>query len=406
MSTSQEPRRSRWWLAAAGLCVLPCAKWVVDQAEVAPTPVVRAEASDPPVVKPTPSGVREEPLPEVGHDSGPALADETAAAELVERWRRALELAAVVSVGDAAQLPPGARDAGASADAGCVEGPVTIPPATASVVDVVVAIDTSGSMTRWAPSVARWLEALGTECRQTPGCQLTLVVDQLALTAMARRRGAPVDAGQVVKAAVASDDALSVLERTEAKWLARLRPDARTHVLVVTDDDPAPGTAQTLVATLTAQAEGRLGTAAAPSFTFDAVLGYQPTRAGEVLTADLGVVEQVCGVRAGAAYQRLTQQLGGLRASVCDLDQLAELRARVLESSRSARSCLLPLPAGAEVRALRADGQTLFAASPTAWDCLEGTRAYSQRRGSVSLCPKTCAALAEVPLELTLRCHP
>jgi hypothetical protein len=392
-----------------------------EPAELAVEPARVVRAADPTGQNPLPPG------PSVPAVSS-AAEDEAAALELLERWSAALRPlfdggqaasraggpAATAASSRGATLPaqeaaPPSSLFDAGAAPACRPGTLRFAASVAAPVDLVVAIDTSGSMSGRLAEVTHWLRELDVALLNAGGRnQLVVVVNPEALRAKAPAASWLRDSGAELKSNIGSNDALGVLLAPEvAPWLPRLRPGARVHLVLVTDDDPARGLPATFVARLTRLAGGALGTEAAPAFRLHALLGFLADPPGQVLAADAPVREARCGVAAGLDYQKLVTRTGGLRASVCDRESRQAFTQALLASftETSSRPCSLKLPDGARVTAVRAEGQTLSRASLTGWDCLHGSSAYATRGAQLVLCPETCAAAADAGLEVAIACE-
>lgn len=305
-------------------------------------------------------------------------------------------------------------------DAGlaCDPGPIRIA-LRQNRLDLVVAIDTSGSMFSTLPSVNEWLTRKLEPDLKKSGLdyQLMVLVDledlRKTVQIVERRRSgrteiwAPSDAGINLGAEVQSNDALDVLLESASQvggsWLTRLRPDAQVHLLVVTDDRPRPSTMASFVPRLTELAGGRLGTAAEPRFTFHGLLGLETSAEAWVIAPDrplVGTRAPRCGVHPGNDYQALAQQTKGLRGSVCHAESMNAFVDQLIGPLRASVRCDSTLPPNfpadrpITMRALAADGrsQTLGKAFDH-FNCEASTAGYFVQNHQVRVCPKSCAAL-------------
>jgi hypothetical protein len=173
-----------------------------------------------------------------------------------------------------------------------------------------------------------------------------------------------------------------------------LRPGAAVHLVLVTDDDPMEG----LVAQFLTQVKALMG-----EVHVHTVLGF---RGNDVaLGVDAPLVRDVCAVRAGLEYQQLSVQTGGLRASLCSRAAMSDFPARLIASLPTmSRPCALRLPPEAEVTSVRVGGESLSRVPSEGWDCQQGNRAWTTTSATLTLCPRTCAAVANAGLEVSIRC--
>ena len=289
----------------------------------------------------------------------------------------------------------------------CDPGPVRIALRHESV-DLVVAIDTSGSMFANGSLVNRWLVEKLEPALQKSGFdyQLQVVVDLEQLGRLGHGKGvwAPSDAGIHVHEYVRSTDVLRVLLRSAkqsgSSWLTRLRPDSSVHLVIVTDDDPDRGSAAPFIQQLTRLARGRLGTEAAPTFQFHAVLGMELS-APWALLADAGLEERVCAEAAGRDYQLISTKTGGLRGSVCRAESYEAFTELLIGSlGRAGQTCDLPLPANfpaERLTSIRAIGKRELPLHPAfdAFNCEQSRDRYVLQKGQLTVCPATCRALTD-----------
>jgi hypothetical protein len=199
---------------------------------------------------------------------------------------------------------------------------------------------------------------------------------------------------QHVRAPVHSGDAFDVALATWPQWAPGLRPQARTHFVVVTDDNAGWG------------AEG-------PDFA-NAAAGLDWVMHSVVDTVgrlpNCGLFDEPpcsCGEERGQAYIDLSEQTGGLVQSVCAPrwdDLFTALEARVVGDARI--PCAFDIPDFGEGIALDperlnvtwidADGmRTPLANVEDAGGCARGMGWYyddPQNPTSVRLCPELCGA--------------
>jgi len=303
---------------------------------------------------------------------------------------------------------------------------VTVPLVSAT--DVVVTLDTSGSMFRALPEVSNWLATnFEPELRKEDGDARLIVVADLRLVERIMRRDlrprwAPSSSGINIPWAIQSRDSFEVLLKSaaakkELSWLAATRPGSALHIVIVTDDDPVPRTAWDFVGRLTTLAGGALGTADAPTFHLHALLGYRPHPAAPVLRPEDDLATSVCGQRAGVDYQIVAQETGGLRSSSCNrvsLDAFTTALTQELHAAGAGR-CHATLPADmpperlTSVRATSTSGaryELTRVLDPLA--CPGQPQAYELAGQNLLLCPDSCLALKRAglaSLELWRRCE-
>ncbi len=317
------------------------------------------------------------------------------------------------TAGDPGDLPVEEADAGPA----CNPGPIRIA-LRENKLDLVVAIDTSGSMYPNMSGVNDWLTKSLTPRLNDPtvDAQLMVLVDledfRLMVKLSERRQPGkpgiwkPSDGGINLHAEVQSSDALDVLLESASQpsgWLSRLRPDAAVHVLVVTDDSPMPGVAEKFIERLTKLAGDRLGPAWAPKFAFHGLLGIETSAEAWVLVPNRPAVERLaaCGVNPGVEYQAIAQATGGLRGSVCHPASMNAFVDGLIGTLRTTVRCDSALPPNFPVdrpfamRAIGRDGRTrMLDPAFDRFNCEQSSAGYLVSQHQVRVCPKSCEALA------------
>ena len=273
-------------------------------------------------------------------------------------------------------------------------------------VDLVVVIDTSGSMSRTLPKIARWLAELELEIvKSNADTQLLVVAKQRDL-----RRTPPTVDGGSFNLRVGSTDALDVLiDNANAgteRWVDSLRTLADLHIVVVTDD-AAQGTGPDYVARLT-QSLGGL------RFTIHLLGGLETPDQG-LLDSDQPPAPRTClgdgnaGLDPGFAYQDAARLTNGLRAPLCYPASRRALLEALLRVRPQSAVCGWLLDARHRVERVDAVGPH----RPSTGLVLERANCHGTRRSYrlagplLAMCEDTCAALQSEGydgLEVKLSC--
>ena len=415
VKTSGDTSSARWpWLVAASALLLGVAwcAWEGEPPAVAPEPI-----AEPPPVAPEPPPPPPIALPPEPADASTELAVPPADAGLVfrepnledymNRWRAALAPLfeeKAVRFTRPRLIPATPRPDAEAADAGvCERQEQRLSLVMNQRFDVVVVVDTSGSMNSSLEMIARWLAELELRIReQHSDTQLLVLADQRRLN---RKRA---DAGVTVL--VDSNDALEVL--LTRQWVPLLRPAAELRLVVITDDeaDPYGPGPERFLSELTGRLEGR-------PFSFHVMGGFD-TPPEVVLPPSAPVASTLCysghelGLAAGVTYQALARQTHGLRASLCHPGSRAALSAALL-AVPSSQSCAWALDLARhrvdEVNAIGPD----VARNRLTWErapglCRGMRWSYLVEGPVVSLCPETCAALRQEgydAIDVTLECR-
>ena len=347
--------------------------------------------------------------------------------ETLRRWRDALaplfridrskthKATPVIAVSDEGResIP----DAGAQAV--CEDAVQKLPLHGKGSLDLVIVVDTSGSMYFELKDVVAWLTQLELALRDKGvDFQLLVVADQRVLNRGQRQRR-EVDAG-FIQVPVGSRDALDTLitaakEGSTPRWHQLLRAGATKHLIIVTDDEARDPRGLPYLEPLVKAAEGSLGSVAAPAFTLHLLGGFASIPEG-VLTPEQPLSSNLCpdGVAAGLGYQHLAQATGGLRAPLCQPAAHKALTAALVDwpLSGGTTSCVwLARPASrvVDARALSGHSTVLRLWEARNADACIGRRdAYVSSGQVFALCATTCAILMDAgydEIELSTRCE-
>lgn len=443
-------RRWRWALLMGGV-VLTVGWLAVSKDD---SPVVEDNPASPPLAEEAasiasalPAAVPEIETPDVGlaisperdvgtaHQLLPDAGMDPFRIELImKRWREAL----------APLFKPDRKSAGTPApiivlqgdgdteafDAGtavpCGENVEQFSIRSSDAIDIVVAIDTSGSMFGELPRVVGWLSAL--EHRQrTRGAdfQMIVVADHAMLGRRSRRGradGGERDGGRV-QAPIGSRDALETLiasahEGPSPRWSELLRPHSTKHLVIVSDDEASDATGTSYLEPLVAAGGGLLGTVAKPAFALHFLGGFEPPNGDTSMAFDEPLALGTCrgGVAPGLAYQRLAQATHGLRASLCYARALVGFPNELFKFPRFglASQCMWLMRSGIDARDItqvRAVGKRLslrlWEANSAASCSGRGDRFLTSGQAFV-LCADTCASLTDAGYErvtISTRCR-
>lgn len=257
-------------------------------------------------------------------------------------------------------------------------------------VDLLVAVDTSGSMK--GPGLEQVALFLGLLEHQ-----LTMSRVDVRLLVLAAPGGIdlPTDAGRVGHT-INSNDGLEVILRTardQVSWLDALRPGVELRIALATDDEA-------LELTELNQVQMRMAELLADRpYSFSVLGGFTATSA--LLPTDR-TNNQVCssaralGVSPGLLYQQLAIATGGLRGSLCSDDSVLELATRLATPTRQAGRCHVEVQAGGRLTIValteRNDEYSLLE-EPVSSQCSGLRRSYTREGRLISLCPDTCGEL-------------
>jgi hypothetical protein len=298
-------------------------------------------------------------------------------------------------------------------DAGlpCVPGIASVSLTTSRSADVVVFIDTSGSMWDTLERVVRWLGTLQYRIdRDGVDAKLVVVADRQWGF---RRAKLPLDAS-VLGQRIESWDILDILLRSgfaSDGWRTLLRPSVPTELVLVTDDSSHP--AQPFEA-YERRVRELLGPAADRT-RFHLLGGFGPEQ--RLLGPQDPVNEATCtpnGQSAGVVYQRLVNATGGARASLCSPEAMELLHEQLLTPPQPRFCTWTPmLPARAlpeHLRVLREHGhrEQLLLELPGGCANPGARRGYLQAGDQYILCPGTCDAIGPekfLALELPYTCR-
>ncbi|MFZ5438581.1 MAG: hypothetical protein ACOZQL_01165 [Myxococcota bacterium] len=408
------PRRWPAWLVYGALALLAVVGlWASRPDDEAAPPVIEPVAAAPREAAPAPIEAPTLSVPADQADasaSGPPSAGPapTPAAtpparalvtpeDFVRRWRE--ELAKVVALHQPRLItrdPPVPE----VCEAGRRRLPLGAPPRT----DIVVSVDTSGSMHTELPYVAQWLGQLDAAL-QKRGIDGRILV-------LANLRQLSPDGG-MLRVGIGSYDTLERLLATahleEPRWADQLRDSAQLQLVVVTDDtSQRPQPAEATIAALVAQAGRPFTFSVLGGFVAQGLLGpnaevvrgscsqRQQELAPPLSGVHWGPLPLLRGVDPGVPYQELAIALGGWRASLCDASSREQLRTTLVDTLGQPR-CAFGFERGARVERLEAAhprGTSDYLVREAAHALCEGMkRSYVGNRNVLTLCGSTCEAL-------------
>jgi hypothetical protein len=210
--------------------------------------------------------------------------------------------------------------------------------------DLIVLLDTSGSMLQELPSVRQGLLAT-LERAERGGGDVRLVVISSPSVWCGQRDCDPPPSPYLtyVEQRVNSRDTFDVFLETYPAWSAALRADASVAMLNVTDDDSRVPW-RTFEAQLRALApqvffpNGRRG------YTWHAATGLE-LAPDAVATAGAAAVDAPCATapNAGLEYQNLSRFTGGLRFSVCGENDYTRVLDEVVFTATQPAECAISL---------------------------------------------------------------
>lgn len=193
-------------------------------------------------------------------------------------------------------------------------------------------------------------------------------------------------------------------------WGSWLRPGAAKVFLEITDDDSTEMSAQQFVAAITAKSD-QFGTASAPSFRFHSITGIvekpepaEPWRPEEPIQTKKCTGNSDKVENAGEVYQELSRATGGLRFPLCQytaFDVVFDTIAKdvVTHAGLQCEVEIPPPPPGRELDLAKVavaydagDGSApqTFGQAMSAAQCVPS--AFYVDAGKIRLCPETCAA--------------
>lgn len=288
-----------------------------------------------------------------------------------------------------------------SIDAGvrCEPGVATLGLQHSQFVDVVVFIDTSGSMFGSFETVAWWLGQLQARLGQEDlDAQLVLVADTRYLRT--KRKSFPRDAS-VVDQTIESHDIFDILLKTgwaPDGWRAGLRAQVPTELVLVTDDSPLVRTPDDYERRFV-----ELVGLGADTTRLHFVGGFEPFLSKTLLGPTDSISTQTCsngGVAPGEVYQALTTRHLGFRASICKRESLSALVEQLVKVPAPLLCNWTPaLPPGAlpeRLRAVNRYGQAEWLVPEFNGGACVSTstrRGYFTAGEEFILCPTTCDSL-------------
>lgn len=304
--------------------------------------------------------------------------------------------------------PPATLTQGGFSDGGtCLP---TVHAAAPARVDVIFAMDTSGSMSEEIAQVKAGLERVMQRGLTRAG------LDHRLVAVAARGAGTfqvcvdPPTGGpncqdnpplfRAVNQTVASTNALSLLLSTydsanaALRWQGNLRQDALKVFILVTDDNSSLAGNSFDTQLLAKQPAGMFGTVAARQYVFHSIIG---------VTAGNPAVRCPSAVNIGAQYQVLSNLTGGLMLPVCEPDYTAHFQALV-DHTRNAVACSMTLPAAVaepqttwELRYTPAGSGTGTILPQVADAASCAGDAFYVDNGRAVLCPSACTAVQGLP---------
>ncbi|MBL8915864.1 MAG: VWA domain-containing protein [Archangium sp.] len=411
----REPRRRtglNLWLVLAVLPIFSFTCWFCLQEDdsVAPPPpsvmtpgdVVLPEPLPTPRVESVDAGAAaglDVGAPDAGVDAGVTRAREPSEAEIaayVAKWKAALAPVLRNSRPEEPKLLTSGADGGVALDAGtpCQPGEQRLAFTTQAPLDIVVVVDSSGSMfTAGLDIAADFLGRLEFDLLRA-GRDFRLLV-----LAEPRVLKLTIDGG-VLAARVQSHDGLDVLLDTatlaQPRWFDVVRPSSELHLLLITDDGPS----------FRATSEGFLAKfrqLPRPPASFSVLGGFgQP----EFMTRDdPSLAQGVCssnfkgrtmhGLDPGVVYQEVSMALGGYRASICSELGRGALQGFYVGAGAPRTRCEWALPRNAEVFELRAMTPTggRYLMRERIGQCRNLQRSFVFAPPLLTLCPETCTDL-------------
>lgn len=310
-------------------------------------------------------------------------------AAIVQRWKEALGPVLHAF----RPLPPKlvtAERRKPDAPPACEDGTRHWPLARRPRVELVVGVDTSGSM--WAgglEAAADFLARLELQLNAQGGDW------RLQVIAEPRRLKLP-DAGVVVDRRIGSLDGFEVLLQTAPQWLPGVERDAELRVVLVSDDSPPDGSD---AAALSQRLSAEVGERPSP-VSFSIVGGFAPLPGKALLDAADPLSPDTCremGMSAGLTYQHLAMLSAGVRAPLCSAPARAAAAEVLGLVPAFVTACRFTLEPGARVThavARHRDGHDLYLLpEPVPVQCPGLERSYVTSDGSFTLCPDSCAEL-------------
>lgn len=292
--------------------------------------------------------------------------------------------------------------------------------------DIILVIDNSGSMAIEAASVKANLNKFSAEIIAS-GIDAHVVLisaidgdNGMCIDPPLGGGGCPVDDTNLpnflhIEHGVGSNDALEKLLKYHADWQGQMRPEARKHVVVVSDDNSDLGAAA-FDAAFKALGPGT------EDYRFHAIVGKNDEQ-----DQDWCMSEPVCcdlTAAAGTVYLELIKQTGGVYGDLCKQDfklVFETLSTEVILNSGLACEWDIPEPMGDLLIDYNAvdvafdDGMGVIlpiarVAAPAA--CLGGDGWYFDDPGqptTLLVCPQTCAKIQLAPkgsMNITFGCKP
>ncbi len=357
--------------------------------------------------------------------------DDAAAQELLDKWKNAIaaildggastvEFAARPRLSDGGEPPLSldteivepsekeVRERTAGKSVPCTDGDLRLEASAARPVDVVVSFEVNALSPLIGTDPNLWLREMEQALATTAvDARLLVVAPADKLKIASKAAWSPGPHSELISVGRRSEPLDQLSTTGPSPWLAKLRPGADTHLILVANADGYKSKIEAFVTTLTQQAHGRLGTEAAPAFRFHTVLGFSPGQPSDVLEANEPVATRTCGAgifHTGDDYQRLAIRTQGLRGSLCKHEGYMGFTQHWVATLKKPRGCVIALPAGTVATGVHADNQPLIPVAPGGWDDQNGERAYITGPGQITLSPKTCAATSTAAIAVRYQC--
>lgn len=352
------------------------------------------------------------------------------------------------SGGGSAGLGPGEECAVAQAEAELIQEPV----------DIIMVIDTSGSMRDEAQAVedninvnfAQILEASGVDyrviliARHREGPRAESGPDSTAICVSSPLGGGECPSpnpifgerffhfNEKIESTTSFDFILSAYHGQDDSsppavgYSSWLRPGAKKVFLEQTDDNAAMPV-ESFLAALSALSPAYFGTPEAPTFVFHSITGLaQKTPPTDPWLPEEDIVTAKCVggnntvANAGESYQQLSRMTGGLRFPLCEFAGFDVVFRRIAEDviTRTRVACDFAIPDPPPGRTLDTDkvavrytkgdgsGDVLYGQAATSADCQADAFYIENER--IYLCPETCGVVqadAMAAVEVVFACE-
>jgi hypothetical protein len=298
------------------------------------------------------------------------------------------------TTGSSPETSTGGSESGTTSDDdACVADPVAVEPAVFPV-DVLVAVDASGSMNLEMATLAGQFPAFFGALHGLGSVRAALIAPYPDIDPAGVCVGPPMGQDGCPShddnppsylhhpLALPSFGTLSGIVDSHAVWSSHFRPDAPLHLIVISDDDPATS-AQDFLTQLSALDPGD------DTATIHGLFA-RPTAPGCVITSE-----------PGNEYEALVDATGGVAHDICDLDAtafFAEVLTHVEPAAAPPCHYALPhVPEDPQLIAVVVDG--IAVPRHDAVDDCNGTGWYYADAQTVALCPAACEPTITVTVE-------